>query len=246
MAATSERNVWGIWMVSPAPSPVFFSDPVAPRCSRLTRTVSASRTMAWEGRPRCRRRSRSRTRRARRPGRRDPALPDRQSAPSWIPFLDFGGRRRSGPAETPTGVPAPCAGALYPFAETRVSPRGVSESRLRRLRFGTIRQPRHGSRLPRTPARTSGSGPSDPIREVWLKPGRAVTHTQPLGPRRRSGPTAPPRRGLDRARLPEPARAPTASRVPVGRGARTGSQASCQEVQIVAPVAPRSSAAGQS
>ena len=35
----------------PAPSPVLASDPAAPRCSRLTRTVRASRTMACEGRP---------------------------------------------------------------------------------------------------------------------------------------------------------------------------------------------------
>ena len=35
----------------PAPSPVFFSEPLAPRCSRLTRTVRASLTMPWDVRP---------------------------------------------------------------------------------------------------------------------------------------------------------------------------------------------------
>src|SRR5438105_6818364 len=35
----------------PAPSPVSFSAPVAPRCSRLQRTPSALTTMSCEGRP---------------------------------------------------------------------------------------------------------------------------------------------------------------------------------------------------
>ena len=38
-------------MRMPAPSPVLASEPAAPRCSRLTSTVSASRTMAWDRRP---------------------------------------------------------------------------------------------------------------------------------------------------------------------------------------------------
>ena len=37
------RNACGIWMRMPAPSPVFFSAPTAPRCSRFTSTVSALR-----------------------------------------------------------------------------------------------------------------------------------------------------------------------------------------------------------
>ncbi len=50
-AATARRKAWGRARRIPAPSPVFASEPDAPRCSRLTRTVSASRTMACEGRP---------------------------------------------------------------------------------------------------------------------------------------------------------------------------------------------------
>ena len=50
-AATAPRKPNGTWVRTPAPSPVFRSDPLAPRCSRLTSTVSASRTIPWEGRP---------------------------------------------------------------------------------------------------------------------------------------------------------------------------------------------------
>ena len=48
--AQRATNACGICVRSPAPSPVFFSLPVAPRCSRLQRTCSALRTMSWEGR----------------------------------------------------------------------------------------------------------------------------------------------------------------------------------------------------
>ncbi len=50
-SASARRNACGIWSRMPAPSPVFFSAPTAPRCSRLTSTVSAFATMSCEARP---------------------------------------------------------------------------------------------------------------------------------------------------------------------------------------------------
>ena len=45
------KNVSGVWIMMPAPSPVFASHPQAPRCSRLIRTSSALRTIAFDRRP---------------------------------------------------------------------------------------------------------------------------------------------------------------------------------------------------
>ena len=48
---SSARKRCGIWIRMPAPSPVFFSQPQAPRCSRFTSTCTAWSTMAWDFRP---------------------------------------------------------------------------------------------------------------------------------------------------------------------------------------------------
>src|SRR5256885_7271875 len=50
-AQAAARNACGVCSRMPAPSPVSFSAPVAPRCSRLQRTSSALTTMSCEGRP---------------------------------------------------------------------------------------------------------------------------------------------------------------------------------------------------
>ena len=47
--ATSRKKASGIWVRMPAPSPESGSAPVAPRCSRLRRTVSACSTSSWLG-----------------------------------------------------------------------------------------------------------------------------------------------------------------------------------------------------
>ena len=51
LSASARRNACGVCSRMPAPSPVFFSAPTAPRCSRFTSTVSAFATMSCEGRP---------------------------------------------------------------------------------------------------------------------------------------------------------------------------------------------------
>src|SRR3954470_9088800 len=51
LPASRARNACGVWRRIPAPSPVSFSAPVAPRCSRLSNTSSAFVTIWCEGRP---------------------------------------------------------------------------------------------------------------------------------------------------------------------------------------------------
>src|SRR5262245_14765088 len=45
------RKRWGNCRRMPAPSPVFFSQPQAPRCSRLSRICTAPATTSWDLRP---------------------------------------------------------------------------------------------------------------------------------------------------------------------------------------------------
>ena len=48
---SSARKPCGICIRMPAPSPVFFSQPQAPRCSRFSSTWTACSTMSWDLRP---------------------------------------------------------------------------------------------------------------------------------------------------------------------------------------------------
>ena len=50
-STTSRRSSTGSWMRMPAPSPLLGSAPAAPRCSRCSKAVSPSATMACERRP---------------------------------------------------------------------------------------------------------------------------------------------------------------------------------------------------
>src|SRR5579872_3732993 len=45
---SSKKNSCGVWIMMPAPSPVLFSQPQAPRCSMFSRMVSASETIWWD------------------------------------------------------------------------------------------------------------------------------------------------------------------------------------------------------
>ena len=45
------KNVCGIWVSIPAPSPVFRSPPMAPRCSRFRSIVIPSSTIWWDTSP---------------------------------------------------------------------------------------------------------------------------------------------------------------------------------------------------
>ena len=50
-STTALRKRSGIWIVMPAPSPVFASAPCAPRCSRLQRAPMPIATISWVARP---------------------------------------------------------------------------------------------------------------------------------------------------------------------------------------------------
>ena len=48
---TRRKNRWGFWISIPTPSPVFTSQPQAPRCNRFFRMVRAFSTILWDLRP---------------------------------------------------------------------------------------------------------------------------------------------------------------------------------------------------